>query len=125
MMWTDTFQGAVMFGSFLAVIIKGIFDACGAKVVWDRNYQSGRIELFKYLAIFHYIITFLKKLSTKKEFITTYMVSISSFDTDLTTRHTVWTMIVGGYFTWISVYGINQTQVQRYLTVNQKSKAVK
>merc|ERR1719384_618076 len=93
-MWTDTFQGAVMFGSFLAVIIKGNFDACGAKVVWDRNYQSGRIELF-------------------------------NFDTDLTTRHTVWTMIVGGYFTWISVYGINQTQVQRYLTVNQKSKAVK
>ena len=46
-MWTDTFQGAVMFGSFLAVIIKGNFDACGAKVVWDRNYQSGRIELFK------------------------------------------------------------------------------
>ena len=58
-------------------------------------------------------------------FITTCMNSISSFDTDLTTRHTVWTMIVGGYFTWISVYGINQTQVQRYLTVNQKSKAVK
>ena len=46
-MWTDTFQGAVMFGSFLAVIIKGNFDACGAKVVWDRNYQSGRIEFFK------------------------------------------------------------------------------
>ena len=50
---------------------------------------------------------------------------IFSFDTDITTRHTVWTMIVGGYFTWISVYGINQTQVQRYLTVNEKSKAVK
>ena len=48
-----------------------------------------------------------------------------SFDTDPTTRHTVWTMIVGGYFTWISVYGINQTQVQRYLTVKEKSQAVK
>ena len=48
-----------------------------------------------------------------------------SFDTDPTTRHTVWTMIVGGYFTWISVYGINQTQVQRYLTVKEKRQAVK
>ena len=48
-----------------------------------------------------------------------------SFDTDPTTRDTVWTMIVGGYFTWISVYGINQTQVQRYLTVKEKSQAVK
>ena len=34
-------------------------------------------------------------------------------------------MIVGGYFTWISVYGINQTQVQRYLTVKEKRQAVK
>ena len=47
-MWTDTFQGVVMFASFLAVIIKGNYDACGANVVWDRNYQTGRIELFKY-----------------------------------------------------------------------------
>ena len=48
-----------------------------------------------------------------------------SFDTDITHRHTVWTMIVGGYFTWISIYGINQNQVQRYLTVKEKSQAVK
>ena len=48
-----------------------------------------------------------------------------SFDTKLTTRHTVWTMIIGGYFTWISVFGINQTQVQRYLTVPDKKKVVK
>ena len=34
-------------------------------------------------------------------------------------------MIIGGYFTWISVFGINQTQVQRYLTVPEKHKVVK
>ena len=34
-------------------------------------------------------------------------------------------MIIGGYFTWISVFGINQTQVQRYLTVPDKQKVVK
>ena len=45
--WTDTFQAFVMFGSFLAVVIKGNFDACGKNAVFDRNYQSGRIELFK------------------------------------------------------------------------------
>jgi len=93
-MWTDAFQGIMMFGSFLAVIIKGNFDAGGASLVFDRNYQSGRIELF-------------------------------NFDTKITTRHTVWTMIIGGYFTWISVFGINQTQVQRYLTVPEKHKVVK
>jgi len=93
-MWTDTFQALCMFGSFLAIIIKGNFDAGGASTVFDRNYQSGRMELF-------------------------------NFKTDMRTRHTVWGLIIGGFFTWISIYGINQTQVQRYLTVKKKSQAVK
>lgn len=93
-MWTDTFQAAVMFGSFLAVIIKGNADTGGSSKVFDLNYQTGRIELF-------------------------------NFDPDMTTRHTVWGMLIGGYFTWISIYGINQTQVQRYLSVPNKKQAVK
>ena len=32
---------------------------------------------------------------------------------------------MGGFFTWISIYGINQTQVQRYLTVPEKRTAQK
>lgn len=43
----------------------------------------------------------------------------------MTTRHTVWAMIIGGYFTWVSIFGINQTQVQRYLTVPNKNDVVK
>lgn len=93
-MWTDTFQAAMMFGSFLAVIIKGNYDAGGTFKVFDSNYQTSRIELF-------------------------------NFSTDMTERHTVWAMIIGGYFTWISIYGINQTQVQRYLSVPKKEMAVK
>ena len=38
-------------------------------------------------------------------------------------RHTVWGMMIGGYFTWLSIYGINQTMVQRYLTVGKRSQA--
>ncbi|XP_059084955.1 sodium-coupled monocarboxylate transporter 1-like [Tigriopus californicus] len=93
-MWTDTFQAAMMFGSFLAVIIKGNYDAGGTFKVFDSNYQTSRIELF-------------------------------DFSMDMTQRHTVWAMIIGGYFTWISIYGINQTQVQRYLSVPRKEMAVK
>ena len=37
-----------MFGSFLAIIIKGNNDVGGASVVFDRNYQSGRVELFNF-----------------------------------------------------------------------------
>jgi len=92
--WTDTFQAICMFGSFLAIIIKGNFDAGGASTVFDINYQSGRVELF-------------------------------NFDPDPRQRHTVWSLIIGGFFTWVSIYGINQTQVQRYLTVKKRSQAVK
>ena len=46
-MWTDTFQATVMFGSFLAIIIKGNYDAGGSNAVFDANYQTDRIELFK------------------------------------------------------------------------------
>ena len=38
-------------------------------------------------------------------------------------RHTVWTLVVGGYFTWVTIYGVNQAQVQRYLCVPTKRKA--
>lgn len=35
-----------------------------------------------------------------------------NFDPNPTTRHTFWTLIVGGYFTWITIYGVNQAQVR-------------
>uniref|UniRef100_A0A674ILJ5 Solute carrier family 5 member 8 n=1 Tax=Terrapene triunguis TaxID=2587831 RepID=A0A674ILJ5_9SAUR len=30
-------------------------------------------------------------------------------------RHTFWTIIIGGTFTWTGIYGVNQSQVQRYI----------
>ena len=93
-MWTDTFQSVVMFGSFLAIIIKGNYDSGGSYEVFDRNYQSGRVELL-------------------------------NLEPDMRQRHTVWSMIIGGYFLGMSIYGVNQTQVQRYLTVSSRAKAVR
>ncbi|GIY14011.1 putative sodium-dependent multivitamin transporter [Caerostris darwini] len=40
-----------------------------------------------------------------------------NFDPDPTVRHTVWTLAVGGIFTYVSIYAVNQAQVQRLLTV--------
>ena len=87
-------QAICMFGSFLAIIIKGNYDAGGSSEVFDRNYRTNRIELF-------------------------------NFEPDMRRRHTIWGLVIGGFFTWISIYGINQTQVQRYLTVKKRSQAVK
>ena len=64
-MWTDTFQGAMMFATFLVVIIKGTIDAGGVKNVFTSNYDSGRIEFFKY----DYIVLFLVLIKNKKHLV--------------------------------------------------------
>ncbi|XP_020287840.1 putative sodium-dependent multivitamin transporter isoform X2 [Pseudomyrmex gracilis] len=41
---------------------------------------------------------------------------------DPTVRHTWWSLTIGGFFTYLSLYGVNQVQIQRMLTVrNLKS----
>ncbi|KFM71628.1 Sodium-coupled monocarboxylate transporter 2, partial [Stegodyphus mimosarum] len=41
-----------------------------------------------------------------------------NFDFDPTVRHTVWSLTIGGFFTWLSIYGVSQPMVQRYLTIS-------
>ncbi|XP_072511801.1 sodium-coupled monocarboxylate transporter 1-like isoform X1 [Notamacropus eugenii] len=38
-------------------------------------------------------------------------------------RHTFWTITIGGTFTWTSIYGVNQSQVQRYLACKTRCQA--
>ncbi|XP_038676908.1 sodium-coupled monocarboxylate transporter 1 [Scyliorhinus canicula] len=45
------------------------------------------------------------------------------FDPDPLRRHTVWTIAVGGSFMWTAIYGINQSQVQRYIACINKCEA--
>lgn len=40
-----------------------------------------------------------------------------NFNPDPTDRHTVWGLIIGCFFTWMSIYAVSQAMVQRYLTV--------
>ncbi|XP_034431378.1 sodium-dependent multivitamin transporter-like [Hippoglossus hippoglossus] len=44
---------------------------------------------------------------------------------DPTERHTFWTLGVGGIFLMLSLYGVNQTQVQRYLSSRTEKEAVR
>ena len=46
-----------------------------------------------------------------------------NFDPDPTVRHTWWTLIIGGMFTYSSLYAVNQVQIQRMLTVKSLKKA--
>ncbi|TNN76454.1 Sodium-coupled monocarboxylate transporter 1 [Liparis tanakae] len=38
------------------------------------------------------------------------------FDPDPLKRHTFWTIVLGGSVMWVSIYSINQSQVQRYIS---------
>ncbi|KAF1560090.1 Sodium-coupled monocarboxylate transporter 1, partial [Eudyptes schlegeli] len=42
------------------------------------------------------------------------------FDPNPLQRHTFWTILIGGTFTWTSIYGINQSQVQRYIACKSR-----
>ncbi|XP_077515843.1 putative sodium-dependent multivitamin transporter isoform X2 [Amblyomma americanum] len=50
-------------------------------------------------------------------------VEFLNFNPDPTVRHTVWTLAVGGIFVYVSLYGVNQAQVQRLMTVSTLKKA--
>ncbi|XP_075456789.1 sodium-coupled monocarboxylate transporter 1-like [Ascaphus truei] len=42
------------------------------------------------------------------------------FDPHPMRRHTFWTIIIGGTFLWTGIYGINQSQVQRYIACKSR-----
>ncbi|XP_023176121.2 sodium-coupled monocarboxylate transporter 1 isoform X2 [Drosophila hydei] len=42
--WTDTVQSVVMYGSLVVIMIKGTMDLGGFGVIWQRNLEGGRIN---------------------------------------------------------------------------------
>lgn len=43
--WTDTFQSFIMFGSIILIMVKGTIDAGGLSTVWQRNLDGDRLVL--------------------------------------------------------------------------------
>lgn len=52
-------------------------------------------------------------------------ISFGATSLDPTVRHTVWTQLIGGSFVYLSIYGVNQAQVQRLLSVDSLQTARK
>ncbi|XP_062591301.1 sodium-coupled monocarboxylate transporter 1-like [Saccostrea cucullata] len=50
-------------------------------------------------------------------------VYFTDFNPDPKVRHSVWSLVIGGAFTWVAIYGVNQAQVQRYCTCPSLRKA--
>ncbi|XP_055876018.1 sodium-coupled monocarboxylate transporter 2-like [Biomphalaria glabrata] len=53
----------------------------------------------------------------------TKRLDFTDFRVDPSVRHSVWALTVGGYFTWVSIFGVNQAQVQRAVTCPTLKKA--
>lgn len=49
---------------------------------------------------------------------------LCSLNPDPLERHTFWTLGVGGIFLMLALYGVNQAQVQRYLSSRTEKEAV-
>ncbi|XP_051740509.1 sodium-coupled monocarboxylate transporter 2 [Ctenopharyngodon idella] len=48
---------------------------------------------------------------------------IFDFDVNPLRRHTFWTLTVGGTFTWLGIYGVNQSTIQRCISCKTESHA--
>uniref|UniRef100_A0A671F2Y6 Solute carrier family 5 member 12 n=1 Tax=Rhinolophus ferrumequinum TaxID=59479 RepID=A0A671F2Y6_RHIFE len=49
--------------------------------------------------------------------------TIFDFDVDPLRRHTFWTISVGGTFTWLGIYGVNQSTIQRCISCKTEKHA--
>ncbi|KAM9515871.1 sodium/iodide cotransporter isoform 4-T6 [Guaruba guarouba] len=49
--------------------------------------------------------------------------NLADFNPDPRSRYTVWTFLVGGTLVWLSMYGVNQAQVQRYVACRTEREA--
>ncbi|XP_071434033.1 sodium/iodide cotransporter isoform X1 [Pithys albifrons albifrons] len=50
-------------------------------------------------------------------------VNFGDFNPDPRSRYTVWTFLLGGTLVWLSMYGVNQAQVQRYVACRTEREA--
>ncbi|XP_046890471.1 sodium-coupled monocarboxylate transporter 2 [Hypomesus transpacificus] len=49
--------------------------------------------------------------------------SVFDFDPDPLRRHTFWTITIGGTFTWLGIYGVNQSTIQRCISCKTETHA--
>nr|XP_039322617.1 LOW QUALITY PROTEIN: sodium/iodide cotransporter [Saimiri boliviensis boliviensis] len=50
-------------------------------------------------------------------------INLMDFNPDPRSRYTFWTFVVGGTLVWLSMYGVNQAQVQRYVACRTERQA--
>ena len=127
----DVIQGLIMIGCSVAVIIQGTFTAKdGPLSVITKPYERGRLNFFKYVdAYLPFILTpdaFYVKMKIIIIIIIIIMINFdSSFDFDPTVRVSTVSALLGQFFISLSLYGCQQSFVQRYLSMKTQEKVVR
>uniref|UniRef100_A0A8C0GJD3 Solute carrier family 5 member 8 n=1 Tax=Chelonoidis abingdonii TaxID=106734 RepID=A0A8C0GJD3_CHEAB len=92
--WTDVFQVGIMIAGFSSVIIRAVVVQEGIGRILNDSYHGGRLNFWE-----------------EKHHFCPY------------SEHTFWTILIGGTFTWTGIYGVNQSQVQRYIACKTRFQA--
>ncbi|RUS84523.1 hypothetical protein EGW08_007692 [Elysia chlorotica] len=111
--------GFPLWGAVISVgICCTIYTAVGGMkaVLWTDCFQVGMM-LVGYMAILVRGATTVGSWDTAWESAKrTNRVLFDDFSLDPAVRHSVWGLVLGGYFTWVAIFGVNQAQVQRSVT---------
>ncbi|XP_046352867.2 sodium-coupled monocarboxylate transporter 1-like [Haliotis rufescens] len=118
--------GFDLWGSLVAVgIIVTVYTALGGMkaVLWANTFQASVIfaGLFAVLIQGSIVMGGFKNawdIAGNRS-----RIYFHDFSFDPTTRHSFWSVVVGGSFFWMSLYGVNQAQVQKSLSCPSVFKA--
>ncbi|XP_060579186.1 sodium-coupled monocarboxylate transporter 1-like isoform X1 [Ruditapes philippinarum] len=107
------------FPLWTAIITVGIvctfYTALGGlkAVLWTDTFQVGVM----FAGLFAIVIKGMSDVGGLKEawhnFDASGRVDWDDFSVDPKIRHSAWSLVIGGMFTWVAIYGTNQAQVQR------------
>lgn len=92
-MWTDAFQVCIMYLGIILILLLGSY-----------KQEGGFMAAWR--------------LADRRG-----RIEFDNIDPHPYERHTVWSVTIGGFFTWLAVYGVNQAQVQRCLSSPSLGKA--
>ncbi|XP_013924673.1 PREDICTED: sodium-coupled monocarboxylate transporter 2 [Thamnophis sirtalis] len=87
-------------------------------VIYTEDYRTDSCQGFRSHQCFNLLVCYLNNGQ-----LIVFMFYLCSFDFDPLRRHTFWTISVGGTFTWLGIYGVNQSTIQRCISCKTEKHA--
>uniref|UniRef100_A0A0B7APP5 Sodium-coupled monocarboxylate transporter 1 n=1 Tax=Arion vulgaris TaxID=1028688 RepID=A0A0B7APP5_9EUPU len=118
--------GFTLWGSVISVgIVCTLYTAFGGMkaVLWTDSFQTFMMVASLLAILVKAAIVVGGWQAAWDSGLRTNRIWFTDFRLDPAVRHSVWGMSIGGYFTWVAIFGVNQAQVQRAVTCPTLKKA--